>query len=132
MILSEIIKEIDKLPNYFYEYCDDNGIHRVILGGHSCQKKDQHDNLSFCARYFKDMTELYQKGELIDEEKAYLAKQMKRIMRLCDYRLSELYSLEQQKEYLSKLDVESLEEIRGQILMYKEAREYHAKYVYKK
>lgn len=69
---------------------------------------------------------------LTDEDRAYIAKQMKRIMVQCDYRHSELYSLEQQKEYLSKLDAESLEEISEQILMYKKAREYHAKYVYRK
>lgn len=132
MTVSEIIKEINRLPNYFYEYCDDNGMHGVILGGHSCQKKDNFDNLSVCARYLKDMTELYQKENLTDEEKAYIAKQMKRIMNQCDYRHSELYSLEQQKEYLSKLDAESLEEISEQILMYKKAREYHAEYVYKR
>lgn len=132
MTVSEIIKEINRLPNYLYEYCADDGIHRVILGGHSCQKKDHFDNLSVCARYLKDMTELYQKENLTDEEKAYIAKQMKRIMNQCDYRHSELYSLEQQKEYLSNLDAESLEEISEQILMYKKAREYHAEYVYKK
>ena len=132
MTLSEIIKEINRLPNYLYEYCADDGIHRVILGGHSCQKKDQYDNLSFCARYLRDMTELYQKENLTDEDKASMAKQMKRIMNQCDYRHSELYSLEQQEKYLSKLDTESIQEISKQVLMYKTAREYYRDYVYNK
>lgn len=129
MTASEIIKEINRLPNYLYEYCDNNGIHRVILGGHSCQKRDEHINLSFCARYFEEMQKLYQKDNLTDEEKTTLAKQMKRIMNQCDYRHSELYTLEEQENYLSKLDSESLAEINEQIKMYKTAREYHREFL---
>ena len=132
MKVSEIIKEINKLPSYLYEYCDDVGIHRVILGGQSCQKKDEYDNLDFSVRYLRNMEELYQKEILTDEDKVSIAKYMKRIMNQCNYRHSELYSLEQQEVYLSKLNVNSLEEISEQLQMYKTAREYYAEYIYKK
>lgn len=132
MKVLEIIKEIDKLPNFLYEYCADDGMHMVILGGHSCKKKDHHDNLSICARYLSDMISLYQEEVLTDDDKTNIAKLMKRIMNQCDYRYSGIYSLKEQEEYLRKLDVESLREISDQIEMYKTARKYHAEYIYKK
>ena len=132
MTVEEIVKEIGKLPSFLYEFYDDKGVHRVILGGQSCQKRDEHINLNVCERYFVEMQKLYEKDDLTDDEKVTIAKDMKRIMRQCDYRHSQLYSIKEQEEYLSMLDKEALEEIGTQVQMYKTAREYYRDYVHNK
>lgn len=78
------------------------------------------------------MEELYEKDNLTDNEKASMGYRMKCVMNICDYRLSKLYTLKLQEEYLNNLDAESLDDIDNQIKMYIKAREYYRNYVYKK
>lgn len=113
-------------------FCSDEGYHRVILGGHSNLKKEEYENLNGAEYYFNRMKELYEKENVTDEEKIAIARDMKRIMNICDYRVSKLYKIKQQEEYLNNLDKDSLEEIGNQVQMYIKAREYYGEYVYKR
>lgn len=132
MTVSEIVKKINQLPNYLYVFYGDEGYHKVILGGHSCLKKEEYENLNGAEYYFNRMKKLYEKENLTDDEKATIGRDMKCVMRICDYRVSKLYKIEQQEEYLNGLSKDSLEEISSQIQMYIKAREYHRNYVYKR
>ena len=132
MTVPEMIKELNHLPNFLYVFYSDDGCHRVILGGQSSPKKDKYDNLESAEYHFNILEELYEKENLTDNEKASMGYRMKRVMNICDYRLSKLYTLKQQEEYLNNLDAESLDDIDNQIKMYIKAREYYRDYVYKK
>lgn len=132
MTVSEIVKKINQLPNYLYVFYSDEGCNRVILGGHSSLKKEEYENLNGAEYYFNRMKKLYEKDNLTDEEKIAIARDMKRIMNICDYRVSKLYKIKQQEEYLNNLDKDSLEEISNQVQMYTKAREYYGEYVYKR
>lgn len=132
MSVSEMIKELNHLPNFLYVFYSDDGCHRVILGGQSSPTKDKYDSLDGAEYHFNILKELYEKENLADDEKASMGYRMKRVMNACDYRHSKLCTLKQQEEYLNNLDAESLNEISNQIQMYTKAREYYRDYVYKK
>lgn len=131
MIISEIIKGINRLPNYLYLFCGDDGIHRVILGGYSCRLQDEYTDLNYCERYFSEMQEKYERDNLTENEKIRIATCMHKIQSACDYRHSKLDSIKQQEEYLSNLDAEQLKEIYDQVQMYKVAREYYRDYIHR-
>lgn len=120
----DIIKELNKLPNYGYVVFRDGKDRVAILGGHSCQKIT--DVLSVQALFDLNdrMQEVYEKPELLNEDKNFLAKSMKKMMDLCKGRLEGNYTLEEQQEYILGLPEESQKEIVKQIEMYKACREY--------
>lgn len=132
MLVPEMIKELNNLPNFLYVFYGDDGCHRVILGGQSSPTRAEYDNLDSAEYHFNMLEELYKKSNPTDDEKASMGYRMKRVMNACDYRISQLYTLKQQEEYLNNLDAESLDEIGNQIKMYIKAREYYRDYVYKK
>ena len=64
----DLIKEINSLPNYYYEF--DNPPRFAILGGHSCRKVEHYDRVTIAKvrRWFDEMNRLYAKENLENEE----------------------------------------------------------------
>lgn len=129
LTVSEIIKALRNLPNFLYVYWGkDNKDHMVILGERPCPKKNEYIGTIDCYHANVDMMKLYEKDTLEEADKYQLVRLMRCIQSLCDYRYEELYSLEQQTEYLNGLSSEQLEEIYKQIEMYKFARSLYSEY----
>lgn len=133
----DIYKEISNLPNFLYEYYDDNEIyHFAILGGHDCQISDpsnfyEETNRKLARDTKSKMDELYDKA-LTDKDKTDLANMMIRIRDLCEKRTKELSTLAKQKQYIENLSDNEKSQIEKQILMYKTCRCFYRDYVYKK
>lgn len=130
MTVSQILKEINVLPNFLYIYWNpsDEKDHMVILGGQSCPSKDTYPNMIPVSHYNEEMQEIYRKGSLEDADKRKMVKLLKHIQNMCDFRRTELFTLAQMEEYLSDLSAEQLEEISEQIEMYKLARSLYRDY----
>ena len=130
MTTSQIIKELNHLPSFLYIYWGpiyEKDI-MVILGGQSCQQKDNHTGIIPAMHYNYEMQEICEKDILDESDKHTLVRAMRHIQNLCDYRDPNLYTLTQQEEYLNKLSTEELEEIYKQIEMYKLARSLYRDY----
>lgn len=134
----DIYKEINNLPNFLYEYYDDNEIyHFAILGGHDCQI---YEPSNFCdesnrklARDKKsELEELYGHTALSDKDKTDLANMMIHIQNLCETRTAELSTLAKEKQYIETLSDNEKAQIEKQIQMYKDCRCFYRDYVYKK
>ena len=120
----DIIKELNKLPNYGYVVFRDGKDRVAILGGHSCQKITNVLSVQALFDLNDRMQEVYEKTQLSDEDKIFLAKSMKKMMDLCNGRLEGNYTLENQEEYILGLPEESQKGIVKQIEMYKACRKY--------
>lgn len=124
-----LVEEISKLPNFYYEYDGkDARTHMVILGGISCKKSDSIEAWQNCGMYFERMKTIFAKEELTERDEKELANSMHKIQVLCEARLEGIYSLKEQADYLNKLQREELEQLENQVEMYKAARQYYRKY----
>ncbi len=132
MTVSQIIKELNHLPNFLYIYWEpsDENDHMVILGGHSSITRDEHTGVIDAMHCNFEMQDIFEKKILDETDKYALVRLMRRMHSLCDYRDSRLYSLAQQEEYLNKLNDEQLKEISKQIDMHKYVRDLYKDYHY--
>ena len=125
-----IRRELDVLPPFIYAFENKGRACYAILGGQSSLKINQVDNFRELLQLNYDMQIIYDKDILDESDKITLAKTMKKILNWCPGKLEHLYSIEQQMAYIEALDTEAVEEIKKQIQMYKDAREYYRQYVY--
>lgn len=130
MTVSQIIKEINNLPNFLYIYWNpsDAKDHMVILGGQSCLSSDTDSDMVPAFNYNVEMQEIYRKSTLEEADKYRIVKLLKLVQNMCDYRKSGLFKLAQQEKYLSELNDEQLEEVSEQVEMYKLARSLYKDY----
>lgn len=130
MTTSEIIKELNVLPNFPYIYWNpkDKKDHIVILGGQSCPQADENQDLIAGIHIAEEMQEIYEKGALDKNDKNNMAKLLKRMNNLHYFRKSGLLTLAQQENFLNELTEEQIKEISGQVTMYKLARTLYEEY----
>ena len=128
----DIIKEINKLPNYFYSFESNGKLHCVILGGHSCMKSSKIELVERLLGLLDTIEKTYEKDNLSDEDKILIAQTMKKIQTFCDYRLENLYTIKQQEDYLNSLPKDALDQISKQVEMYQNARILYRDFVYGK
>lgn len=126
----DLIKEINSLPNYYYEF--DSAPYFAILGGRSCKKVERYDRITIAKvrRWFDEMNRLYAKENLEIEDKQAIAKNASKIGNNCDERLNTYFTQQQQKDFISSLSEEDRNELEQQISRYKMAREYYSQYVH--
>ena len=127
-----LAKEILRLPNFYYEYFSDDGkLHLAVLGGNSCRTSEKVENLNACREYFRCMDCVYEKEELTEDDKRYLASNMHKIQSLCDSRKKGLHTLQEQENYLNTLQTDEIKQLEQQVKMYKDARQYYSEYIYR-
>lgn len=127
-----LAKEILRLPNFYYEYFSDDGkLHLAVLGGNSCRTSEKVENLNACREYFRRMECVYEKEELTEDDKRYLASNMHKIQSLCDSRKKGLHTLQEQENYLNTLQTDEIKQLEQQVKMYKDARQYYSEYIYR-
>lgn len=102
---------------------------RIILGDHSCKKSDNYPDEDYFDRLLMQIQELFDKTCLSDKDKIEIGSTIDRLLRLCNYRLSFAFSLNDQKKFLAQFDSCSLEELYNQIQMYKAAIAYYQEYI---
>ena len=126
----DIIKEINSLPNYYYEF--DNPPRFAILGGHSCRKVEHYDRVTIAKvrRWFDEMNRLYTKESLQIEDKQAIAKNASKIGNNCDEKLETLFTKQQVLDFINSLCQEDKDKLEQQINRYKTAREYYSQYVH--
>lgn len=128
----DLVKEILRLPNFYYEYLGNDGrVHMAVLGGCSCRTTDKIESREACSEYFCRMELIYEKEKLTDDDKRNLAKYMQRIQTLCDSRREGLHSLKEQADYLNGLQEEETKQLEIQVRMYKDSRQYYRDYIYR-
>lgn len=127
----DIIKELSHLPTFAYTFEMSGKLHLALLGGQSCQPIDEIKYSSELIDINDEMQIIYEKDSLDEGDKTRLAKLMHKISRLCEGRLENNRTLEQQSNYLASLTSDALAEIEHQIKMYKDAREYYRQYIFR-
>lgn len=127
----DIIKELDRLPTFAYTFELSGKLHLALLGGQSCQSITDIKYATALIDINSKMKKIYDKKALDEGDKMRLAKLMHQISGLCEGRLENNRSLEQQTNYLASLPSDSLAEIENQINMYKDAREYYRQYIFR-
>lgn len=131
----DIFKEIDKLPNFAYEFWGhDERYHYVILGGQSCLPPEKCTHQLYWDSILlihNNMEKVYSAGELSIDEKIFLAKEMKKMMNACFTRLPGIYTSAEQKHYIEGLTAEEQKQISEQIQMYKDCRIFYRDYVHR-
>lgn len=127
----DIIKEINKLPNYYYEfsvspYC-------AILGSSSCKKVDNYDRMiiSPVQRWLRQMNSIFEKESLDIQDKEDIAQLASKIGAYCNERLETHYTAQQQETFIQTLPQSAKDELEHQIIRYEQAREYYRDYVFK-
>lgn len=125
----DIIKELNFLPTYFYTFEKDNKLCYTLLGGHSDPPITELRTLDTLTYLHGRMLEIYESENLTQEDKIELAKLPRKIHNACGGRFEGRRTLKEQEEYLQTLPEEALEEIKSQIQMYKDAREYYRAYL---
>lgn len=128
----DIIKEINRLPNYIYEL--NTSPYWMVFGGHSCPTETQYNSGLFqrAIDEYAKLCTLYYKEEKDDKDKKEIARLARRISGLCEFRIESCHSLKQQSEFINQLSSEEKNEIIKQIEMYKTAREYYRDYIHNK
>lgn len=126
----DLIKEINSLPNYYYEF--DNPPCFAILGGHFCKKVERYDRITIAKvrRWFDEMNRLYAKENLEIEDKQVIAKNASEIGNNCDEKLETLFTKQQVIDYINSLSQEDKDKLEQQIHRYKTARKYYSQYVH--
>lgn len=77
------------------------------------------------------MQRIYEKDNLDERDKTRIGKLIHHIMELYERRLENNRTIEHQTEYLSSLTTGAVSEIKIQIQMYKDAREYYRQHIYR-
>lgn len=126
----DIIKEINNLPNYYYEF--DNPPYFAILGGHSCAKTEHYNKFTIAKvrQWFDEMNRLYAKESLEIEDKQTIAKNASKIGKYCDEKLDTLFTAQQTKDFINSLPQDDRDKLEQQINRYKMARKYYSQYVH--
>jgi hypothetical protein len=125
----DIIRELNNLPTYFYTFEKNNKFCYALLGGQSEPPITDLRSLETLTYLHEKMLSIYELKTLTDEDKKELARLSRKIHNACGGRFEGCRTLKEQEEYLRTLPEESLEEIRSQIKMYKDAREYYRAYL---
>lgn len=120
----DLFKELYMLPYFLYVIGDDF----KLLGGHQT-KPDKPMSFDMIYDLWGKMMSTYQNNSLIDEDKIYLAKSMKKMRIWCK---GKNMAKEELKDYIANLSETQKNELEMQIKMYKDAREYYRLYVYNK
>ena len=127
----DIIKEINTLPTFGYTFEKNGKPCLALLGGQSSKKLKTINFTSDIFRLSYDMLKLYDKKDsFLEQDKIALAKMMKQMITLCEGRLENNFTIEQQKVYLQELSEDAIHEIEYQIGMFKDAREYYMLYLH--
>ena len=127
----DIIKEINRLPNFGYVFWGDDGReHLAILGGHTSPKTDTYEWAENILNLSYSMNKLYSKAELSDDDKTELARLMQKMYSFCESRKEGLHSLSEQEDYLSSRSEAELQQIEHQLKMHLECRAFFSKYIY--
>ena len=77
-----------------------------------------------------EMTRIYGKEHLVDEEKMQLAKLMKKMMTARFTRRASSFSPKEQSDYINGLTEEEREQIEKQVQMYIDCRHFYRDYVH--
>lgn len=122
----DIIKEINKLPNYIYAI--DVTPYRIILGGLGSKRgiydENEDNSNSYLIEYHDELCTLFKDDIFSEENKQRVAYIYNRILTRCyEQRLKKEYSREEQDSFLKQLPKIEKSKIEKQILMYKQARE---------
>ena len=121
MTVDQIIKELNNFNNLPYCFNSNGKPIFAILGEHNCKKISEYteaDKRYFCNLIFK-IEDMSNKETITNEDKKYIGIMANKIRNTCVYRLSSIYTLEQQRDYLSQFDNNSLNNLYCQIEMYK-------------
>lgn len=126
----DIINEIKRLPNLYYDYFGVDGkIHVVILGGASCPKSDDYPFWESAQHYFNKLCDIYNKKPFSEDDKNNIAYCFKKIKTACPSRAIGTHSIQQQEEYITSLKKDELLEITEQVSMYKECYQIYLDYI---
>ena len=125
----DIIKELNNLPTYFYTFLKNDRICFALLGGQGDPPITELNTLDALTRMHNRMLLIYEHDNLTQDEKIELAKLTRKIHNACGGRFEGCRTLKEQEEYLQTLPQEALVEIKNQIQMYKDAREYYRAYL---
>ena len=125
----DIIKELDHLPTFAYTFYMGGKYHLALLGGHSCKPLADIEHWSTIIDMNDEMQAIYEKEKLEEADKIRLARLMTKVSGLCEGRLENNRTLEQQAAYLASLTNDALDAIKIQIQMYKDAQEYYRLYL---
>lgn len=125
----DIIKELSNLPTYFYTFEKNNKLCYALLGGQSDPPITELRTLETLTYLHGRMLDIYELENLTQEDKIELAKLPRKIHNACGGRFEGRRTLKEQEEYLQTLPEEALDEIKNQIQMYKDAREYYRVYL---
>lgn len=125
----DIIKELDRLPTFAYTFYMGGKYHLALLGGHSCKPLTDIEHWSTIVDLNDEMQVIYGKEKLEEADKIRLARLIIKVSGLCEGRLENNRTIDQQAAYLASLTTDALDEIEHQIQMYKDAQEYYRMYL---
>lgn len=130
----DIVKEILRLPNFGYVFWGrDDRFHTAILGGQSCMPPDKCEyelNYDHIHCIHDEMTRIYAKENLGDDEKVRLARLMKKMMSACFTRRASNFTHKEQIDYINGLTEEEREQIENQVQMYIDCRLFYQDYIH--
>ena len=127
----DILKELSNLPTYYYEFEKDNKLCYALLGGHGEPPITELSTLETLGYLHSKMLDIYKLETLTKEHKIELANLCHKIHSACGGRFEGCRTLKEQEEYLQTLPQEALDEIKNQIQMYKDARDYYRQYIFR-
>lgn len=132
-MMLDIIKEINRLPNFGYVFWgDDNREHLAVLGGHSSKKSETYEWAENILNIAYEMQRIYEQSNLSVEDKIKLAKLMQKMHSLCETRKIGLHSINEQEAYLNKLSKSELVQIEQQLKMHLDCRNFYRNSVFEK
>ena len=128
----DIIKEINRLPNFGYVFWGDDGReHVAVLGGHSAQKTDRYEWSDSILRTSDAMQKIYERAELSADDKRELARLMQKMHSLCETRKAGLFTMDEQEKYLNERSEDELKQIEQQVKMHLDCRNFYRDYIYR-
>lgn len=126
-----IIKEINRLPNFGYVFCgDDCREHLAILGGHSSPKTESYEWAENIFDISYRMQDIYSKTDLSEADKTELAQLMNKMHSLCESRKAGLFTIDEQEKYLNGRSEAELKQIEKQVKMHLDCRIFYRDYIF--
>lgn len=116
----DIFKELRELP-YFAYYINEK---LSLLGGQNIPH-ERFFSLSMIRSTWERMIDIYNRNELSEMDKEYLAICVKKMRNQCE---GAKISTEDLKLFIDQLTIEQRKELEKQIQMYKDARNYYKAY----
>ena len=127
----DIVKEINRLPNFGYVFLGDDGrVHIAVLSGHSAQKSDRYEWSDSILRTSSAMQKLYEQTELSVDDKKELARLMQKMHSLCETRKVGLFTMDEQEKYLNERSEDELKQIEQQVKMHLDCGTFYRDYIY--